>query len=268
MQTFLLIKSLGDALIPFTCLSPEDECKFIVGSHLCPLINELNLKQRYNIDTIYTGDATPFPLYNIRNTSFNPMILKTLKLRRKIKRIIPRPITSEYTWREKVLGLQDFNQIDSENIYKFYSNFKKINRKDNVSTCTVDCTQKIALLPFTRQKSKNISKENLYAILDYAEATNKKLVHVRFADEPQLLGFVHEDAIIKKSIKSLSNKMLEFDLAFCADSFPLHLREFLKLRSFGIYNKFNPYWMPTSLSNDSLYTVGQTTREELFRKLG
>lgn len=267
MPTFLLIKSLGDALIPFTCLSPEDECKFIVGSHLNPLINDLNLKQIYNIDTICTGDATPFPLYDIRNTNFNSMIVKTLKLRRRIKRIIPRPITSEYSWKEKLLSLKDFNQNESKNIYKFYSNFKKISHKDTVLRDTANSTQKIALLPFTRQKSKNISEENLYAILHYAEAINKKLVHVRFADEPQLLGLAHEDAIIKKSIKSLSNKMLEFDLAFCADSFPLHLREFLKLKSFGIYNEFNPYWMPTSLRNDSLYTVGQTTKEVLFRKL-
>lgn len=268
MPTFLLIKSFGDTLIPFTCLSSEDDCKFIVGSHLRSLITELNLQQKYNIDFISTGSSTPFPLYDIRNTNFLSLIPKTLKLRSNINKIIPQPITSEYTWKENILSLKKLKQNSSKNIYDFYSCFQKSKYKNNAYLRTYNNTQKIAILPFTRQHSKNITRENLYAILDYAEAANKKLVHVRFSDEPQLLGFVHEEVIIKKSIKALSDKMSSFEVAFCADSFPLHLREFLKLKSFGIYNYENQYWMPTSLRNGSLYTVGQTTKDELLHKLG
>lgn len=250
----LSLKSFGDCIIPITCFSSSDlKINLVIGEHLVPMVCALGLGSNITITVLKTGEKVVPALFNVRKSNF-PSVLKSFFV---IKSEIMGIKNNSYIYVDKLsirelslLGFKGKTLPKAKNIYSRYLKLGKLPPSILLSSPIKKYFSKkkeIAYFPNTSRLEKDLSNEITETVVRICSSLGWTLVYYRFPSERAILVDGLETRVIAQSFDNLIEVMKKHPKAICADSFPMHLREFLKLKTFLVKNVDNRSWTPLSI---------------------
>ena len=250
----LSLKSFGDCIIPITCFSSSDlKINLFIGEHLVPMVCALNIGSNISITVLKTGGKVVPALFNVRKSNFSSILKSFFLIKSEIIDIKnnPKIYVDKLSVRELcLLGFKGKILPRAKNIYSRYLKLAKLPPSILLNSPMEKYSPKkreIAYFPNTSMLEKNLTNEITKTVVRICRSQGWTLVYYRFPSERAILVDGLETRVIVQSFENLIDVMKKHSKAICADSFPMHLREFFKLKTFLVKNFDNRGWTPLSI---------------------
>ena len=249
----LSLKSFGDCIIPITCFSSSDlKINLFIGEHLVPMVRALSLGSNISITVLNTGGKSVPALFNVRKSNLSSVLKSFFEIKREIMDIKNNQqiYVDKMSIRELcLLGFRGKILPKAKNIYSRYLKLGKLPPSILLNSPIEKYFSKkkeIPYFPNTSRLEKDLSNETTKTVVRICSSLGWTLVYYRFPSERAILVDGLETRVIPQSFENLIEVMKKHRKAICADSFPMHLREFLKLKTFLVKNVDNRGWTPLS----------------------